>query len=150
MRHNKGFTLIETISVLIVCGVVGAVIASHVIMPDRFALDAAAHMIASDIRLAQEMGLDHISYKLIEFNQDATGYQIKHNNQVTVYKTVALPARTTITSPRLTLQFRFGGAPYVNTDSWLPITNIRVVTISSPAGSRTIRIHPYTAYTEIQ
>lgn len=148
---QKGFTLIEIISVLLIASLLTLVAITQSALSSSTELDMAAKGIVSDLYLTQEIGLVHHQTGRIAFINGASGYSIRQGNNVRVYKTVDLPAGVSITSGDLDFRFRLGGQPAILVGASLVFTTaIQSITISSSSASRTIDVYPQTAYSVVR
>ncbi len=96
LKNNKGFTLIEMISVILVVGIMGAVALP---MFDTSTIDVsmAGNTVQADIQYTQELAMTRDQNVSISFVNNATAYDVPADpNGVFPLETRQLPRATTI------------------------------------------------------
>ncbi len=138
--NSKGMTLIETIMVIVIIAILMAVViprAGFDVAP-RASVEGAAHMIASDIRYAQEFAMANRVSKEIRFTANSNSYSFFPTSSLD--PTGRLPSGITIGT---TVTFRFNslGEPISGGGS--------SVTVSGSGSSKTINVANYTGKVSI-
>jgi prepilin-type N-terminal cleavage/methylation domain-containing protein len=137
----KGFTLIEVILVMMVIAILAAVAMPRLdiaITTSKASVEGAAHMIASDIRYAQEFAMANRVSKSVTFNSGSSIYTF--NPQSTFDPSGRLPSGVTI-STSFTVTFNSLGEPIAGGGS--------SVTVSDGVNTRTITVTQYTGKVNI-
>jgi prepilin-type N-terminal cleavage/methylation domain-containing protein len=136
----KGFTLVELIMVLVIIAILAAVVIPRVgfDVPSRGSLEGAAHMIASDIRYAQEWAMANRTSKTITF-PGGNSYSFSPPNSLD--PSGKLPSGVTTTA--FTFAFNSLGEP--TTGGGGSVT----VSLSGGSPSKTINVANYTGKVSI-
>ncbi len=138
--NSKGMTLIETIMVIVIIAILMAVVIPRAgfDVSLRASVEGAAHMIASDIRYAQEFAMANRVSKEIQFNAGSNSYSFFPTSSLD--PTGRLPSGITVGT---TVTFRFNslGEPISGGGS--------SVTISGDGGTKTINVSQYTGKVSI-
>ncbi len=109
---GSGFTLIETVVVILIAGVFLGLVSISSKAVDRSRLNIAALMVAEDIRLTQQLSLNQNGEYRIIF--DYTGERYYLLKGVEAVKTVNLPAGVNLVKtnfPSDELKFNYRGIP---------------------------------------
>lgn len=132
---SLGFTLIELIIIITVIGILAAIVLPRMdfgAITSRTSVDGAAHMIASDIRYAQECAMATRSSKTIIFSGE-NSYSFSPSNPLD--PSGKLPSG--ITTSVLTLTFNSLGEPTTDGGSSVTVSdgiNTRIITIVNYTG----------------
>lgn len=139
--NAKGMTLIEFIVVVSIIGILAAVLLPRIDFggtPFRASLEGAAHMIASDIRYAQEFAMANRVSKSVIFNSGSSVYSF---NPTSIFDPSGqLPSGVTI-SNNFTITFNSLGEPTTGGGG--------SVTISGGGQTKTISVVNYTGKVSI-
>ncbi|MEX0702659.1 MAG: GspH/FimT family pseudopilin [Planctomycetales bacterium] len=76
--NRRGFTLIELLIVLSVLAILAGAVVSSAGRPATQALEATARVLASDLRLARSLAVQHGSEWTVRFDFDGRGYELLH------------------------------------------------------------------------
>lgn len=136
----KGFTLIETIIVMVIIAILLTAVIPRVgfdIAP-RMSVEGAAHMVASDIRYAQECAMANRVSKSITFTAGSSVYTF--NPIYHLDPAGRLPSGVTI-GTTMTFTFNSLGEPISGGGS--------SVTVSGSGGSKTVTVTNYTGKVSI-
>ncbi|MBT6410730.1 MAG: prepilin-type N-terminal cleavage/methylation domain-containing protein [Nitrospina sp.] len=109
LKNNKGFTLVEMISVILVVGIMGAVALP---MFDTSSVDVsvAGNTVQADIQYTQELAMTRDQSVGISFINGATTYDVPADpNGVFPLETRELPKSVTIVSTSTTITFNSFG-----------------------------------------
>lgn len=138
--HRAGMTLIEVILVLLIIGILMAAATPRIDLATLFrpAVEGAAHMIASDIRYAQEFAMANRVSKSILFVPGASAYTFSPIHGLD--PSGQLPSGLVIDNA-LTVTFNSLGEPITGGGG--------SVSVSGGGETRTISINPYTGKVSI-
>ncbi len=138
--NSKGMTLIETILVIVIIAILMAVVIPRAgfDMSPRASVEGAAHMIASDIRYAQEYAMANRVSKEIRFTAGSNSYSFFPTSSLD--PSGRLPSGITI-GTTVTFTFNSLGEPTSGGGS--------SITISGSGGSKTITVTQYTGKVSI-
>jgi len=136
--NNKGFTLIEIVSTLVIIGVLAAVATTRFIDTSSISARGAAEMIQADIRYAQETAMtEHISKSVI-FSTGSSAYTFSPASGMD--PSGELPSGVTIGN-NFTVTFNSLGEPTAGGGS--------SVSISANSQDKTISVTNYTGKVSI-
>jgi prepilin-type N-terminal cleavage/methylation domain-containing protein len=134
----NGFTLIETIIVMVIIGILAAVVVPRVGFDTspRASVEGAAHMVASDIRYVQECAMANRVSKSIAFVSGQSSYTFPATTPSTsnLDPSGRLPSGVTV-GTTTTISFNSLGEP---------TTGAASVIISGSGGTKTISVSNYT------
>jgi len=135
----RGFTLVEVIAVMILIGILAAIVIPRVGFDTtpRASVEGAAHMIASDIRYAQECAMATRTSKTITFSAGGNSYPFTPSNNLDPSGRLLAG----VTTSALTLTFNSLGEPTTGGGG--------SVTVSGSGGSKTISVSNYTGKVSI-
>lgn len=136
----RGMSLIETIIVMVIIGILAAVAIPRVgfDMPQSSSAEGADHMIASDIRYAQEFAMANRVSKSLIFTSGSSVYTFNPTSNLD--PSGRLPSGVAI-GTTITITFNSLGEPISGGGS--------SVTVSGSGGSKTISIANYTGKVSI-
>jgi type II secretory pathway pseudopilin PulG len=137
---QSGLSLIETTLVILIIAVLSAMIIPKAGFdtPPRSSLDGAAHMIASDIRYAQENAMVNRVSKSVIFTSGSSVYTFNPTHHLD--PSGRLPSGVTI-GTTITFTFNSLGEPIAGGGN--------SVTVSGSGGSKTVSVTPYTGKVSI-
>lgn len=150
---QKGFTLFELASVLVIIGVLSALV-TFSWSDSSIRLTAQAQRLKTDIRYIQMLSMaEHKMYRINFVN--STQYSITESDGVTpVYfpgsaiNTTTTDAGITLSSNRSPLFFNSFGTPFISTS--IALTNNAVITFTTTDGSTSsVIIRPETGYASV-
>ncbi len=133
----KGFSLIETVIILIIIGILSAIAIPKIgfVTSERVSLDGASYMIASDIRYAQEFAMAYRTSKRIIFSTSTPNlYTFSPESELD--PSGRLPEGISIGN-NLTIKFNSLGEPIFEVGDGS-------LTIIGNQGTKTIRVENYT------
>jgi len=138
--HPAGMTLIEAILVLLIIGILIAAAVPKIDLATLFrpAVEGAAHMIASDIRYAQEFAMANRVSKSVRFVSGSSAYSFSPTHGLD--PSGQLPSGLVIDNA-LTVTFNSLGEPIAGGGG--------SVSISGGGGTKTISINVYTGKVSI-
>ncbi len=130
LQNNKGFTLIEIISVVLVMGILAAV-ALPVFDTAVIDVSVAGNTVQADIQYTQELAMTRDQDVSITFIQNADSYDVPADpNGVYPLETRKLPRDVKIVSATTTITFNNFGEKTGATESILLQTGSQTFTIS--------------------
>ena len=139
--NYRGMTFVEVIMVLAIIGILAATIIPRIDLPttsSKASVDGAAHMIASDIRYAQEFAMaNHVSKSVI-FSSGSSSHRFSPKSSLD--PSGQLPSGVTI-SNNYTITFNSLGEPTTGGGG--------SVTVSGGGQTRTISVVNYTGKVNI-
>ena len=134
---NRGYSLVEIISVLLLLGIMAAFAVPKFFNADSsFSLERASALIRSDIRYVQHLAMTRADNKKAVFTLGGTSYELRSSDD-SVLKTVDLPSGVTVSSADISYTFNSLGEPVAGGGG--------AVTIAGGGGAqRTITVASYT------
>jgi prepilin-type N-terminal cleavage/methylation domain-containing protein len=126
---NRGFTLIEVVTTLIIIGVLVAIATTRFIATSTISVRAAAEMIQADIRYTQEAAMTNNAAQSINFVASASSYVVGSEIR-------ELPSGVTITVGHL-FTFDSLGEPTVGGGQSVSVsdgTNTSIITVVDYTG----------------
>ncbi len=163
LKQKNGYTLIEVVIVIVLILILSASIFVYVNFSRDFNLDSAASKVASDLRYAQSLSMSTARWYGVSFEGNSyaiyttTGTLDTLINDpasfgkdmvVNVYDQFGLSVNVYIDGGNK-IEFSPLGQPYIDRNSFI-LTNEGVVTLSTGALSKTVRITPNTGKVYIQ
>lgn len=157
-EKNRGFTLMETIVVLIILSIIGIFI--MVFWPGKsIELRAEAEKLAHDIRYVQSLCIARNARYRLVFNSfpagylltDASGNAIFHpaNPQSALIQFSSGISYGTITPSSSYLTFTGRGVPYIFTGTLQKLTSVLQVTLADGSVNRLVQVTPDTGYVTV-
>jgi MSHA pilin protein MshC len=131
---SRGLTLVEIIMVIVLISIISVSIMPKFISTSSFSLVGGAAMIVADIRYTQELAMSSHENKKIRFTQSSSTYTLR-NSDDSVFRTVELPSRVTVSSSDFTFEFNSLGEPVNGGGS---------VTIEAGGNPKSITVESYT------
>jgi prepilin-type N-terminal cleavage/methylation domain-containing protein len=144
--NPSGMTLIELLAVMVIIGILSAIVIPRLDLAftsSRASVDGAAHMIASDIRYAQEFAMANRVIKTVTFNAGSSVYTFSSNPASpsdNMDPSGQLPSGVTIVG-NFTVTFNSLGEPTAGGGG--------SVTVTKDGQSRTINVVNYTGKVNI-
>lgn len=146
MGSQRGFTLVELVTVLLIISVIS--VTAIVSWPgDGINLSAQADQLVGDIRYAQSMAMHRGQRYRINFASDRywmsdESGSTTHAHPVAGTSNVMLGAGMSLSSTHGSLIFNTAGTPYSNSST--PLASTAVLTLSAGSESVTVRVSPQT------
>jgi len=152
-KHDRGFTMIEIVIVLLVISIIGAAVTiSGVYSTSDYNLTSQTEVIKGHLRYAQARAMNTDVAWGIEFSGSTTYFLFKNGN---IGDKVVLPAETSdsVTLPDgmtitvATVSFDSWGKPYTDAPATLPAANdINIIVTYNGSESETIVITKNTGF----
>jgi len=149
-KHQRGFTLIEVIAVLVIIAVLAAVVISRMTSPSSFGLVSETDILKGHLRYAQYRAMSHTETWGMQFSTN--GYSLLYNKVATTSKLPNEDSSTHTFSPGITISagaepavhFNERGSPVGDGDALL--TAETEIVLSDGSTERRVKITQNTGF----